>query len=111
MLLLEKGESAPPLSVGEFILRVGQPLRHCALAQRPSAGIRLAPHQLGVGVRSGSQAVSQVVLAALEKDCNLVLVGSDSANAFGSVSKQEIFAATKERACMAATDTVDLQAA
>ena len=93
-LPLEKGESTRPLSVGEFILRTGQ---QCALAEHPNAGIQMAPHQLGEGVRSGSQAVGLAVLAALEKDRNVVLVASDIANAFGSISKRKIFAATKER--------------
>ena len=83
-----------PLSVGEIVLRVGQ---QCALVKRPDAGIKLAPHQMGVGVKSGSQAVGQAVLAALEKDRDLVLVASDSKNAFGSIAKQEVFCATKER--------------
>ena len=58
-----------------------------------------------------SQAVGQAVLAALEKDRNLVLVASDSANAFGSILKVEIFAATKKRERAWLPSTQDLQAA
>jgi hypothetical protein len=90
----KKGASVRPLSIGETIFRVAQ---QCALRMSPHAGTRLAPHQLGVGVKAGSQAVGQSVLAALEKDADLVIVQSDAKNAFGSIGKAAVFAATKKR--------------
>ena len=94
LIPLQKGDSARPLSIGETIFRVAQ---QCALSMRPNAGTQLAPHQLGVGVKAGSQAVGQSVLAALEKDPDLVVVDSDAKNAFGSIDRGAVFAATKER--------------
>ena len=90
----EKGCSVRPINVDEIIFRVAG---LCALALRPTAGVKLTPHQLGMGVKGGSQAVGHAVRAAVEEDPDVVVVTSDFEKAFGSIKRESMFAAVKKR--------------
>ena len=59
----------------------------CATRLQERAADLLSPHQLGVGVRGGCEAIVHTVRRALEEDPSLLLLQADFINAFNLVDR------------------------
>jgi hypothetical protein len=68
------------------------------LAGCPDVARTLAPLQLGVSTRGGSQSIGHAIAAALEADEEAVLVFIDYKNAFNSADRTELLKAIAEHA-------------
>jgi len=70
----------------------------CASAAAPDVGPSLAPLQVGVGVKGGTQTMGHGLHAALTNDPEGVFIALDFKNAYGSIHTQSMLDAVKERA-------------
>ena len=75
-----------PIAVGNILRRL---TAKCIAkkVQEKAAGL-LAPHQLGVGVRGGCEAILHTVRGVLEADPSLLCLQADFQNAFNLVSRE-----------------------
>ena len=78
-----------PIAVGNLLRRLTSKLMATALADR--AAEHLAPHQLGVGVRGGCEAILHTVRQALEKEPDKWNLQCDFINAFNLASRDSSF--------------------
>ena len=69
-----------PIAVGNLLRRLAAKCFSSALANKAAA--LLAPHQLGVGVRGGCEAITHAVREAVEQDPSLWVLQADLVNAF-----------------------------
>ena len=69
-----------PIAVGNLLRRLVAKCFSSALAKK--AASLLAPHQLGVGVRGGCEAITHAVREAVEQDPSLWVLQADLVNAF-----------------------------
>lgn len=83
-----------PIAIGEVWLRLAS---LCAMASIPGVGAALAPLQLGVGVRGGSQCIGHAIRAGIEADPDCVTVQLDWTNAFNTVPRDVLLAAIAKR--------------
>lgn len=83
-----------PVAIGEVWLRLAG---LCAMAASPDAGRALAPLQLGVGVAGGSQSLGLAMAAGAAANPDDVTLQLDFSNAFNSVKRSAILAATAKR--------------
>jgi Reverse transcriptase (RNA-dependent DNA polymerase) len=79
-----------PIAIGEVWLRLAG---LCAMASCPGAGQALAPLQLGVGVRGGSQIIGHALSSGISADPDCVTVQLDYRNAFNSLSRTHMLEA------------------
>jgi hypothetical protein len=89
------GRGEWPLAISEAWVRI---TTQCGLAVCPDANASLAPLQLAVGVRGGTEAADHALRAALAADPTLVLVRIDYENAFNTVSCTAVMKVVTERA-------------
>jgi hypothetical protein len=82
-----------PIAVGEVFVRLAG---LCAMATCPSAGPALAPLQLGVGVKGGSQIIGHALRSGITADPECVTVQLDFRNAFNSVHRGPMLEAIAE---------------
>jgi hypothetical protein len=87
------GNGIRPIAVGEVLVRLAG---LCAMAACPGAGPALAPLQLGVGVKGGSQIVGHSLRSGIEADPGSITVQLDFRNAFNSVHREAMLAAIAE---------------
>jgi hypothetical protein len=94
---LEKpgGNGVRPIAIGEAWLRLAG---LCAMGACPEIGPSLAPLQLGVGVKGGSQCMGHAIRAGIAADPTCVTAQLDWRNAFNSVSRDAMLAAVAKRA-------------
>jgi hypothetical protein len=78
------GNGIRPIAVGEVFVRLAG---LCAMASCPFAGPSLAPLQLGVGVKGGSQIIGHALRTGIAADSECVTVQLDFRNAFNSVRR------------------------
>jgi hypothetical protein len=83
-----------PIAIGEVWFRLAG---LCAMAACPGAGAALAPLQLGVGVKGGSQIIGHALRTGIETDPDCVTLQMDFQNAFNTVSRSAMLAAVAER--------------
>jgi hypothetical protein len=98
LIALEKpGSNAGvrPIAIGEAWLRLAG---LCAMKATPGVGPALAPLQLGVGVRGGSQCMGHSIRAGIAADPACVTVQLDWRNAFNTVSRDAMLKAIAQRA-------------
>ena len=69
-----------PIAVGNLLRRLVAKCFSSALANKAAA--LLAPHQLGVGVRGGCEAITHAVREDVEQDPSLWVLQTDLVNAF-----------------------------
>jgi hypothetical protein len=84
-----------PIAIGEAWLRLAG---LCAMGACPGVGPALAPLQLGVGVRGGSQCMGHAIRAGIAEDPSRVTVQLDWRNAFNTVSRDAMLKAVAQRA-------------
>lgn len=87
LIALEKpgaGGGVRPIAIGEVWLRLAG---LCAMASCPGAGQALAPLQLGVGVRGGSQIIGHALSSGIAADPDCVTLQVDWSNAFNTLSR------------------------
>ena len=84
--IAKKGGGVRPIAVGGLLRRLVS--RCCAARLRDRAIAYLSPHQLGVGVMGGCEAVVHTVRQALEADPTLFCLQVDLINAFNLVSRK-----------------------
>ena len=84
-----------PIAIGETWVRLAG---LCAMAASPGIGPGLAPLQLGVGVRGGSQCMGHAIRAGIAADPGCVTVQLDWRNAFNTVSREAMLKAVAQRA-------------
>jgi len=84
-----------PIAIGETWVRLAG---LCAMAASPGIGPALAPLQLGVGVRGGSQCMGHAIRAGIAADPGCVTVQLDWRNAFNTVSRGAMLKAVAQRA-------------
>ena len=89
---LEKpgGRGLRPIAIGEVFFRLAG---LCAMAARPGAGRALAPLQLGVRVKGGSQIIGHALSSGIAADPDCVTLQLDFRNAFNSLSRDAMLAA------------------
>ncbi len=88
LLAFEKpGGGVRPIAIGEVWYRLAG---LCALKALPNVGKSLAPLQLGVSTRGGSQSIGHAAHAALAADAEAVLFLLDLKNAFGTLDRTEM---------------------
>ena len=75
-----------PIAVGGLLKRLVS--RCCAVRLQAKAAAFLAPHQLGVGVRGGCEAIVHTVRKVLEADPTLLCLQADLVNCFNLVDRQ-----------------------
>ena len=78
-----------PIAIGNLLRRLTSKLIASALADK--AASHFAPHQLGVGVQGGCEAILHTVRQALEKDPDKWNLQCDFLNAFNLASRQTTF--------------------
>ena len=83
-----------PTSIGQVWYR---PAALCALAACPNAGSGLAPLQVAVGIRGGSQVVGHALRAGMSADPGCVTVQIDWQNAFNTLRRDRMLAAVEQR--------------
>lgn len=93
---LEKpeGRGIRPIAVGEVWFRLAG---LCAMASCPGAGHALAPQQLGVVVRGGSQIIGHAISSAIATNPDCVIVQLDWTNAFNNLKREAMLAAIAKR--------------
>ena len=67
------------------------------MAACPGAGQALAPLQLGVGVRGGSQIIGHAISSGIAADPNCVTLQLDYRNAFNSICRSSMLKAVEKR--------------
>ena len=87
--LLKKDGGLRPIAVGNLLRRLTSKLIATALADK--AADLFAPHQLGVGVRGGCEAILHTVRQALEKSPEKWVLQGDFINAFNLASRDTTF--------------------
>ena len=88
------GGGIRPIAIGEVWLRLAG---LCAMASCPGAGQALAPLQLGVGVRGGSQIIGHAISSGIAADPDCVTLQLDWRNAFNSISRSAMLEAIAKR--------------
>ena len=86
---LKKDGGLRPIAVGNLLRRLTSKLVASELTSR-AAG-HLAPHQLGVGVRGGCEAIFHTVKQALEEDPTKWVLQGDFKNAFNLADRDATF--------------------
>ena len=81
-----------PIAVGNLIRRLVAKCFSSRLSER--AASLLKPHQLGVGVKAGCEAVAHAVRKAVKDDPSLSVLQVDFINAYNSVDRGSIIEAT-----------------
>ena len=95
LIALEKRNGGiRPIAIGEVWVRLAG---LCAMAASPHVGKALAPLQLGVGTPGGSQCLGHAVRAGIAAEPEDVTVQLDYANAFNTVHRSAVLAATQKR--------------
>ena len=84
-----------PIAIGEAWLRLAS---LCAMAACSDVGPSLAPLQLGVKVRGGSQCIGHALKAGIEADPDCVTIQLDWRNAFNTLSREAMLQAVQQRA-------------
>ena len=92
---LKKDGGLRPIAVGNLLRRLTSKLVASDLAAKASA--HLAPHQLGVGVRGGCEAIFHTVKKALEEDPDQWILQADFKNAFNLADRDATFLEVEER--------------
>ena len=92
--LVKPGGGLRPIAIGEVWYRLAG---LCAMAACPNAGPALAPLQLGIGVKGGSQVLGHAVLAHIAANPNCVLVKFDYENAFNELYRAKMLTAVSVR--------------
>ena len=87
--VLKKDGGLRPIAVGNLLRRLTSKLIAIGLADR--AAELLAPHQLGVGVRGGCEAILHTVRQALEKNPEKWVLQGDFLNAFNLANRETTF--------------------
>ena len=83
---LKKDGGVRPIAVGNLLRRlVG---KCCATRVQEKAAALLSPHQVGVGVRNGCEAIVHTVRKALAADPSLWVLQCDFINAFNQADRQ-----------------------
>ena len=83
---LKKDGGIRPIAVGNLLRRlVG---KCCATRVQEKAAALFSPHQLGVGVRNGCEAIVHTVREALATDPSLWVLQCDFINAFNQADRQ-----------------------
>ena len=88
------GPGVRPIAIGEVWYRI---VGLCAMAACPDAGRSLAPLQMGVGVKGGSQIIGHAIRAGIVANPDVVTVQLDYRNAFNSLSRTAMLAAIAKR--------------
>ena len=88
------GPGIRPIAVGEVLVRLAG---LCAMAACPGAGPALAPLQLGVGVKGGSQIIGHALRSGIAADPGCVTVQLDFRNAFNSLHREPMLKAIAEQ--------------
>ena len=84
-----------PIAIGEVWYRLAMT---CALVQKGhEVGQSLGPLQVGVGIKSGVDAVAKAVVTALDSDRQNVALTVDCENAFNTLDRSAMFAAVHAR--------------
>lgn len=93
---LEKpgGNGLRPIAIGEVWLRIAS---RCAMASCPGAGQALAPLQLGVGVRGGSQIIGHALNTGIATNPDYATLSMDWKNAFNELDRGEMLKAVAKR--------------
>ena len=95
LLKKENGIDLRSIAIGEVWYRLAA---KCAIeAVGREVGRSLAPLQVGIGVKGGTEAMSHGIMAALEADEEAMVVTLDARNAFNEMDRNVILAAVKER--------------
>ena len=84
---MKKDGGIRPIAVGNLLRRLVGKCCACKLQER--AGAHLSPHQLGVGVQGGCEAIVHTVREALERDPSLWLLQVDLVNAFNLANRDD----------------------
>ena len=82
---LKKDQTIRPIAFGDLIRRLVAKCMAFSLAE--GAAAVLAPHQMGVGVRNGCEAIVHSVRKAMEKDPTKMLLQLDLINAFNTADR------------------------
>jgi hypothetical protein len=88
------GNGIRPIAVAEVWHRLAG---RCAMAACPGAGPALAPLQLGVGVKGGSQILGHSLRAGIAADPECVTVQVDFRNAFNTIHRGALLKAIAEQ--------------
>lgn len=81
----KKDNSLRPIAVGNLLRRLVSKCFSSALADRAAA--LLSPHQLGVGVRGGCEAIAHAVKEAVETDPSRWVLQADLVNAYNQADR------------------------
>jgi hypothetical protein len=93
------GNGIRPIAIGEVWLRLAG---LCAMAACPGAGQALAPLQLGVGVKGGSQILGHAIRTGVAADPSCVTIQLDFRNAYNTLGRGPALAAiTKKQPSLA----------
>ena len=90
----KKDDGLRPIAVGNILCRLVAKCFASAVADKAAA--YLAPHQLGVGVRSGCEAVTHAVREAVQEDPSAWVLQCDLVNAFNLVDRTSMLEAVAE---------------
>ena len=90
----KKDNGLRPIAVGSILPRLVSKCFSTALADRAAAF--LSPHQLGVGVRGGCEAVTHAVRQAVEENPSSWVLQCDLVNAFNMVDRTFMLEAVAE---------------
>jgi hypothetical protein len=89
------GNGLRPIAIGETWLRLAG---LCAMAACPGVGVGLAPLQLGVGIKGGSQILGHAIRTGTAADPECVTVQLDFRNAYNTLDRGAMLEAVKRLA-------------
>ena len=90
----KKDDGLRPIAVGNLLCRLVAKCFATALADKAAAVLK--PHQLGVGVRAGCEAVTHAVREAIDNDPSSFVLQCDLVNAFNLVDRSHMLEAVAE---------------
>jgi hypothetical protein len=93
--LRKKCNGVRPIAIGEVWARL---VSRCAMAACPCIGPKLAPLQVGVGVKGGSQVLGHAIRADILAHPEDVTLQLDFKNAFNTLSREAMLKAVADRA-------------
>jgi hypothetical protein len=88
------GRGLRPIAIGEVFFRLAG---LCAMAAQPGAGRALAPLQLGVGVKGGSQIIGHALVSGIAANPDCVTVQLDFRNAYNCLDRGAMLKSVKKR--------------